>query len=97
METIQTIIMTSDSFQKYAVHFGDWNELDLMLNEWLCIPVFTAIGRFFPASQRTISLTPYLVSFAVQMMYAYRIYVLSGLKALVAAIIVVSVPAAMGP
>ena len=44
IETAQTVVMTSDCFNAYANSFGSPKLLTKMQNEWLAVPVFTAIG-----------------------------------------------------
>ena len=44
METAQTVIVTYDTFNTYARHFGDLTALDSLQNEWIAIPLMTSIG-----------------------------------------------------
>ena len=44
-ETVQTLMITNDCFNKYVKRFGDLETLDSIQNEWLTVPVFTAIGE----------------------------------------------------
>ena len=44
-ETAQTLMMTNDCFEKYVKQFGNLETLDAIQNEWLTVPVFTAIGE----------------------------------------------------
>jgi hypothetical protein len=44
IETAQTIVMTIDCFNTYAKGFGDIELLNDTQNEWLAVPIFTAIG-----------------------------------------------------
>lgn len=45
VETTQTILISHDAFNAYAIHFGDLQNLDAMQNEWLAVPVFSAVGE----------------------------------------------------
>lgn len=49
-DTAQTIIIMNDSFRKYADYDGDYVKLNAMMNEWLAVPVLTAIGMSCVAS-----------------------------------------------
>ena len=83
METAQTIIITNDCFNAYARGFGNTEVLTAMQTEWFAVPVLTGIGTVTclepshhnqPHELANDVLT---VSCAVQLFYAYRIYVLS--------------------
>lgn len=45
VETTQTILISHDAFNAYSIHFGDLQELNMMQNEWLAVPIFSAIGK----------------------------------------------------
>lgn len=38
-------MITNDCFKTFIKHFGDLETLDAILNEWLTVPVFTAISE----------------------------------------------------
>ena len=44
IETAQTVLITHDAFDAYVMSFGDLNELDTMQNEWLAVPLISAVG-----------------------------------------------------
>jgi hypothetical protein len=44
IETAQTILMTVDCFNMFAKGFGNVDLLFGTHNEWLAVPIFTAIG-----------------------------------------------------
>ena len=46
IETIQTIIVTHDSFKAYVRSFGLPDELDKTQNEWLAVPLLSAAGEY---------------------------------------------------
>lgn len=50
LETAQTLMITNDCFNKYVKHFGDLETLDAIQNEWLTVPVFTAVGAWLDIS-----------------------------------------------
>ncbi|KIP12183.1 hypothetical protein PHLGIDRAFT_124345 [Phlebiopsis gigantea 11061_1 CR5-6] len=43
LDTAQTFIVTSDVYQTYAKHYGDLDQLSMMHNEWLAVPIFSGI------------------------------------------------------
>ena len=46
MEMAQTFVMTSDAFRKFGTGFGSVDALNAIMNEWLVVPVFTAISAY---------------------------------------------------
>ena len=44
LDTAQTIIVTSDVYQIYAKHYGEFDQLTMMHDEWLAVPIFSGIG-----------------------------------------------------
>ncbi|KAI1798468.1 hypothetical protein LXA43DRAFT_32739 [Ganoderma leucocontextum] len=60
IEWLQTILITDDAFDKYALHYGDVNNLVKLRLAWFSVPVLGGI-----------------VSAAVQLYYARRIWLLS--------------------
>ena len=60
IEWLQTILITDDAFNKYALHYGDVNNLVKLRLAWFSVPVLGGI-----------------VSAAVQLYYARRIWLLS--------------------
>lgn len=44
VETAQTIIITHDSFNTFVRSFGDLAAFNEMQNEWLAVPIFSALG-----------------------------------------------------
>ena len=78
LETIQTIMITNDCFNKYAKQFGDTAALDSIQLEWLTVPVFTAIGELCYDVHPTSLIQRYPpVSCVVQLFYAYRLSILA--------------------
>lgn len=43
LDTAQTILLTYDIFNTFATHFGDFELLNSLKNEWLSVPVFGGI------------------------------------------------------
>ena len=76
--------MAVDCFNKHGRHFGNYAVLDMLYTEWLSVPVFTAIGEFDSdvLDQDEILNEGLSVGFAVQIVYAHRIHVLSKMRAL---------------
>nr|VWO97798.1 Carrier domain-containing protein [Ganoderma boninense] len=73
IEWLQTILITDDAFNKYALHYGDVNNLVKLRLAWFSVPVLGGI-----------------VSAAVQLYYARRIWLLSKSDILAGVIAVVS-------
>ena len=44
LETMQTLIMTVDCFNTYAIGFGNVDLLNNPQHEWLAVPMITGIG-----------------------------------------------------
>lgn len=44
IETAQTLVMTNDCWKTFVKGFGDVSALNDVFNEWLAVPLFTAIG-----------------------------------------------------
>ncbi|PIL27264.1 hypothetical protein GSI_10409 [Ganoderma sinense ZZ0214-1] len=72
-EWLQTILITDDAFNKYALHYGDVNNLVKLRLAWFSVPVLGGI-----------------VSAAVQLYYARRIWLLSKSNVLAGVIAVLS-------
>ena len=45
IETAQTLVMTNDCRNTFVKGFGDINSLNDIFDEWLAIPLLTAIGE----------------------------------------------------
>lgn len=74
IEWLQTILITNDAFDKYALHYGDVNNLVKLRLAWFSVPVLGGI-----------------VSAAVQLYYARRIWLLSKSDVLAGIIAVVRI------
>lgn len=72
IEWLQTILITDDAFDKYALHYGDVDNLVKLRLAWFSVPVLGGI-----------------VSAAVQLYYARRIWLLSKSEILAGVIAVV--------
>ncbi len=75
VEWLQTILITDDAFDKYALHYGDVDNLVKLRLAWFSVPVLGGI-----------------VSAAVQLYYARRIWLLSKSDILAGIIAVVCTP-----
>ena len=44
LETLQTVLVTRDAYRYFAVGFGEVEQLDRALLEWLAVPILTGVG-----------------------------------------------------
>lgn len=45
VETVQTVLITHDSFNAFARSFGEVSELNNIQTEWLAGPIISALGK----------------------------------------------------
>ena len=79
LDMIQTILVTHDAYTYFAKGFGDLESLGQAHLEWLAVPTISGIGECYLGNVMcsSCSSSP-TVSCTVQMYYAYRVSLLSG-------------------
>ena len=45
IDTSQTILLTYDVFNTFAIKFGNLQELNFVKNEWVSIPLLSGLGK----------------------------------------------------
>lgn len=83
VETVQTVLITHDSFHSFAIGYGNINVLNSAQLEWIAIPIMSGAGTSTLNSINWILIYSFIkVSMVVQMYYGYRLTILSGSRTL---------------
>lgn len=90
-ETIQTILLTHDTFHKLAISFGDYQGLLNPYYIWFDLPVQSAIRMCSIPSSVALLTSAAIVSSITQCFYAWRIKVLSNSRIVALSIVVVCI------
>ena len=77
LETVQTTLVTHDAYRYFVTGFGDFDQLNKALLEWLAYPVITGVGASFRLGNTCFADLPYCctVSCISQLYYTYRLRV----------------------
>lgn len=90
-ETVQTILLTHDTFHELAINFGDYEGLLNPYYIWFDLPVQSAIRVCYSPFCASFLTSVTTVSSITQCFYAWRILVLSKSHIIAASIVLVSV------